>query len=59
MKKPNHISSNHKRHSDSDDHDDSDEPRFIKSLPGNTKPTKGASGITTNRGAGLDIFIDY
>lgn len=59
MKKTNNISNNHKRHSDSDENDDSDEPRIIKSLPGNNPRTnKGASIVTTNRGPGLRFSIN-
>jgi hypothetical protein len=43
VKKPNHISKP-RRHSDSDDNDDPDEPKIIKSIPGSSKTTKGASG---------------
>jgi hypothetical protein len=46
VKKVNH-SSQSKRHSDSDENDDSDEPRIIKSVPGNSKAAKGATGGTS------------
>lgn len=53
MKRPNHSSSTKpKRHSDSDDNDDPDEPRIIKSVPGTSKVVKGATG-GPNRSAGL------
>ncbi len=60
MKKPNQ-NSKLRRHSDSDDNEDPDEPKIIKSIPGNSKTTKGASG-GASRSAGLTstlIFISY
>jgi hypothetical protein len=56
VKKPNHSSIKPKRHSDSDDNDDSDELRIIKSVPGTSKAVKGASG-GTHRAPGLICFI--
>jgi hypothetical protein len=52
VKKPSNTKSNSKRHSDSDDNDDSDEPRIIKTLPSGSRAIKGASGIA-NHGPGL------
>jgi hypothetical protein len=43
VKKPNQINKP-RRHSDSDDNEDTDEPKIIKSIPGSSKTTKGASG---------------
>ena len=43
VKKPTQISKS-RRHSDSDDNEDPDEPKIIRSIPGNPKATKGASG---------------
>ncbi len=51
VKKPNKIT-HAKRHSDSDDHEDPDEPQIIKSVPGNSRTTKGATG-GASRGGGL------
>ncbi|CAF3753966.1 unnamed protein product [Adineta steineri] len=58
VKKPIQTNSNSKHRSDSDEHDDSDEPRITKILPGVSKTTKGASGITTRARDKLRLKID-
>jgi len=55
VKKPNQSSNKPKRHSESDDNDDTDEPRIIKSVPGTSKVPKGATG-GMSRGTGLICF---